>query len=167
MLYLLYIYIYTYVYINLPTKNLPGKISWLKLSGESPVGLGITPLKIEILLESKPLKSRILVRRLAVFQYPHVFFATFSPNNSTESVGNNAGTFCCIFRRCTIHQCQCQPQLPRDPRRRWQGWNMSRYLCFSGIHNTQSKQHTSCFSEDLSHKDSPHGNLKQETYGKL
>ena len=30
------------------------------------MGLGIPPLKIEILLESNPLKSRILVRRLAV-----------------------------------------------------------------------------------------------------
>ena len=30
------------------------------------MGLGIPPLKIKILLQSNPLKSRILVRRLAV-----------------------------------------------------------------------------------------------------
>ena len=38
----------------------------LKLSGKFPMGLGIPPLRIKFLLESKPLKSRILVRRLAV-----------------------------------------------------------------------------------------------------
>ena len=46
---------------NLPTKKLPTKIPWLKLSGKSPMGLGIPPRRIKILLESKPPKSRILV----------------------------------------------------------------------------------------------------------
>ena len=50
---------------NLPTEIIP-KIPWLELSGRFPMGLGIPPLKFQILLESKPLKSRILVRRLAV-----------------------------------------------------------------------------------------------------
>ena len=42
------------------------KIPWLKLSGTFPMGLGIPPLRIKSMLESKPLKSRILARRLAV-----------------------------------------------------------------------------------------------------
>ena len=36
--------------------------------GEFPVGLGIPPLQLKILFESNPLKSRILVRRLAIEQ---------------------------------------------------------------------------------------------------
>ena len=36
------------------------------------MGLGIPPLKIKILLESNPLKSRILVRRLAVQARPRI-----------------------------------------------------------------------------------------------
>ena len=49
---------------NLPTKNLPTKIAWLKLSGKFPLDMRIPPLKIKIMLESNPPKSRILVRRL-------------------------------------------------------------------------------------------------------
>ena len=37
-----------------------------KLSGKFPMGLGIPPLKFKIMLESNPLTSRIVVRRLAV-----------------------------------------------------------------------------------------------------
>ena len=51
---------------NLPAKSIPAEIARLKLSGESPMGLGIPPPKTNILLESNHLKSRILVRRLAV-----------------------------------------------------------------------------------------------------
>ena len=51
---------------NLPSKMMPTKIAWFKSSGEFPMGLGIPPFMIKILLESNPLKSRILVRRLAV-----------------------------------------------------------------------------------------------------
>ena len=51
---------------NLPTKIIPIEIRRRKLSGTFPMGLRISPLNIEILLESNPLKSRILVRRLAV-----------------------------------------------------------------------------------------------------
>ena len=50
---------------NLPTKNLPTKICWLKLSRKSPMDMRIPSLNVKILLESKPLKSRILLRRLA------------------------------------------------------------------------------------------------------
>ena len=51
---------------NLPTKLSPTKIACLKLSGRFPMGLGIPPLKIKILPESNPLKSRVRVWRLAV-----------------------------------------------------------------------------------------------------
>ena len=51
---------------NLPTKITPTMIAWLKLSRKFPMGLRIPPLRIKILLESKPLKSSILVRRLAI-----------------------------------------------------------------------------------------------------
>ena len=47
---------------------LTSKIAWLELSGRIPMGLGIPPHKIKVLLESNPLKSRILVRRLAVIE---------------------------------------------------------------------------------------------------
>ena len=77
----IYIYIYIYTYrVSLgqtlqffvlvrPVSLLrifPTKIRWLKLSGRFPVGMRIPPLEIKILLESNPLKSRILVWRLAV-----------------------------------------------------------------------------------------------------
>ena len=51
---------------DLCTPNLPTMIAWLKLARKFPMDLGIPPLKIKILPESSPLKSRILVRRLAV-----------------------------------------------------------------------------------------------------
>ena len=54
---------------NLPTKIISTKIARLKTSRKSPMRLGIPPLKIKILLESNPLKSRIVVRRLAVEGY--------------------------------------------------------------------------------------------------
>ena len=47
---------------NLPTNITPTKIAWLKLSGEFPMGLGIPPLMIKIMLESNPLKSMMLGR---------------------------------------------------------------------------------------------------------
>ena len=53
---------------SLPAKIIPAKIARLKLSGKFPMGLGIPPLKSKIRLESDPLKSRILVPRLAVFE---------------------------------------------------------------------------------------------------
>ena len=36
---------------NLPTKIIPTKTAWLKLSGKFPMGLGIPPLKINTMLE--------------------------------------------------------------------------------------------------------------------
>ena len=55
---------------SLRTKITPTKIARLNISGKFPMGLGIPTLTIKILLESNPLKSRILVRRLAVASWP-------------------------------------------------------------------------------------------------
>ena len=78
----IYIYIYIHIYAssctdtssictitgtpNFPTKNLPAKIRRLKTSGGFPMDMRIPPFEIKIMLESSPLKFRILVRRLAV-----------------------------------------------------------------------------------------------------
>ena len=43
-----------------------------KFPGNSPMDMRIPPLKLKILLESNPLKSRILVRRFAVHPSPRV-----------------------------------------------------------------------------------------------
>ena len=51
---------------NLPTKIIPTKIAWLKNSSKFPMDMGIPPLTSKILLESNPLKSGVLVLRLAV-----------------------------------------------------------------------------------------------------
>ena len=56
---------------NLPTNIVPTNIAWLKLSGESRMGLGIPPLEIKIMLQSNPPKSTMLVGRLAVYFYNH------------------------------------------------------------------------------------------------
>ena len=46
---------------------MPSLPRWLQLSGEFPMDLRIPPLNIKIMLESNPLNSIILVRRLAVW----------------------------------------------------------------------------------------------------
>ena len=51
---------------NPPTDIIPSKIARLRLSGRFPMGLGIPPLNIKMLPESNPLKSIMLVGRLAV-----------------------------------------------------------------------------------------------------
>ena len=48
------------------TNIIPTKTAWLKHSGEFPMDLTVPPLESKIMLESNPLKSRILVGRLAV-----------------------------------------------------------------------------------------------------
>ena len=55
---------------NLPTNIIPTKIARLKLPGKSPMGMRIPPLIIQIMFESNPLKSIVLVRRLAVRGLP-------------------------------------------------------------------------------------------------
>ena len=52
--------------ISLLRSSLLRLIAWLKLSGKIPMRLGIPPLKLNIMLESNPLESISLVRRLAV-----------------------------------------------------------------------------------------------------
>ena len=47
---------------NLPTKIIPVKICRLGIITRIPMDMRIPPLKIKILLESNPLKSRILVQ---------------------------------------------------------------------------------------------------------
>ena len=56
---------------NLTTKIIPATIAWLKPSGKFPMDMRISPLKHKIMLESNPLKSRIFVRRLAVYRRSH------------------------------------------------------------------------------------------------
>ena len=51
---------------SLPTKISPAKIRRLKTSGKHSTDMRIPPLKMKVLLESDPLKSRILVRRSVV-----------------------------------------------------------------------------------------------------
>ena len=51
---------------NPPTNITPTNIAWLKLSGKSPLGLGIPPLRTKIMLESNRLKSTMLVGGLGV-----------------------------------------------------------------------------------------------------
>ena len=51
---------------NLPTNITPANIARRKLSGKSSLGLEIPPLNIKIMLEPNPLKSTMLVGRLAV-----------------------------------------------------------------------------------------------------
>ena len=64
----IYIYIYTHtcMCINVPTNITPTNIARLKLSGKSPMGLGIPPLKIQIMFESNPPKLTMLAGRLGV-----------------------------------------------------------------------------------------------------
>ena len=52
--------------LSLPTKIIPAKIRWLKLSGKFPMNMRVPPLEIKILIKSNPLKPWALVRRLAV-----------------------------------------------------------------------------------------------------
>ena len=51
---------------NLPTKSIPTKIRWRRISWKFPLVMRTPPLEVKIMLESNSLKSRILVRRLAV-----------------------------------------------------------------------------------------------------
>ena len=74
---------------NLPAKIVPTKIPWLKLSGKFPMDMRIPPRNIKIMLVSNPLKSRILVRRLAVASpcmilsfHPGVACRLASPRNA-------------------------------------------------------------------------------------
>ena len=73
---------------DLPTKIIMhAKIARLKLSRRFPVGQGIPPLEIKILLESNPLKSRVFVRRLA----RRGSFPLAGRNHATPTMGGQGG----------------------------------------------------------------------------
>ena len=74
-----------------PPKIIPTKIPWLNISGMIFMGMGIPPHKFKIMLESNPLKSRILVRRLAVSKLTHPNAWPFSPihTNKAQIFGKN------------------------------------------------------------------------------
>ena len=104
-----YIYIYIYIYVyprptesprrltpNLPTKIVPAKICRLRNYGEFPMDMRIPPLNIKIMLESNHLKSRILVRRLAVQN--RLVALTHSSYPPTATVRRTASTIA-ICRR--------------------------------------------------------------------
>ena len=69
---------------SLPRFN-PAEMHRLNFSGELPVAMRIPPLKIKITIESNILKSRILVRRLAVLPIPEISIESFWAN--LKSVG--------------------------------------------------------------------------------
>ena len=56
---------------NLPTNIVPTNIAWLKLSEKFPMDMRIPPLKHNIMLESNPLRSTMLVGRLGVILIVH------------------------------------------------------------------------------------------------
>ena len=56
--------------VNLQTKNLR-----LRISGESPVGLGIPPLRIKSLLEPHPPKSRYIIIAISNNSYEYIIIA--------------------------------------------------------------------------------------------
>ena len=73
---------------------IPTKIDWLKLSGKSPMALGIPPLNLKIMLESNPLKSMMLVQRLGVLVCWISQEWTF--------VWNNTVVICCSFTKLSV-----------------------------------------------------------------
>ena len=54
-----------------PTNIVPTNIAGVKLSGKSPMNLGIPPLRIKIMLESNPPKPTMLVGGLGVRPCPY------------------------------------------------------------------------------------------------
>ena len=61
---------------NPPINIVPTNIARLKLSGKSPMNLGIPPLQIKIVLESNTLKSTMLVGRSGVINHHEKTWAT-------------------------------------------------------------------------------------------
>ena len=56
---------------HLPAEITPTKIRWLKITVKFPTDMRIPLLDIKILLQSNPLKSGIVVRRLVVWPWPN------------------------------------------------------------------------------------------------
>ena len=88
---------------NLPTKIIPTKIAWLKILRKSPMDIRIPPRKFKIMLESTPLRSRILVqygdwphrpvRSSSMLSQPALAWASpsVSPGRPRSFI------FCCFF----------------------------------------------------------------------
>ena len=75
---------------SFPTNIIPTKIVWLKLIGKFPMGLGIPPRKIKISLESNPLTSIMLVRRLTAYpRYPHADMICWVADEGTPTLTNS------------------------------------------------------------------------------
>ena len=91
---IVYTYVYIYIYIererdigttpNLPHKVIPTKICRLRFSRKIPKYMRIPPLNVKIMIESSPLKSRILIRRLAVM-WPRSPYARCSNEEPAKS----------------------------------------------------------------------------------
>ena len=77
---------------DLPAKIVPTKIRRLEISGKFPMDMRIPPLEIKIRLESNPLKSRILVRRLPVSRWTWIYIYIYIYNM-------------CIYIYIYIHMC--------------------------------------------------------------
>ena len=67
-----------------------------RFSGKTPMDMRIPPLKTKIMLESNPLKSRILVRRLAVLQRCVVCLSTVSRSSASDG----SSCFCEVQWSC-------------------------------------------------------------------
>ena len=87
------VYMCVYIYLSIYLSIIPSKIAWLKLSGNFPAGLGIPPLESRILLESNPLKSRILVWILAEGQSTPQESARLRIPATKKPRRRNLGTF--------------------------------------------------------------------------
>ena len=70
-----------YIYIRFVDSRLPGKSLWM--------GPGIPPLKLKMMLESNPLESRILVRRLAAKSDLRISIWESRPNLSRACLGQD------------------------------------------------------------------------------
>ena len=99
---------------NLPANIIPTKIAWLKLSGKSPMGLGIPPLRSNITLESNPRKSTMFVGGLAVACKPSCrFMSTLKLGKPRRSLINLSGGICICSRNAN------RRWFAAAPRRRW------------------------------------------------
>ena len=112
---------------SLPTKNLSTKICWLKISGISPMGLGIPSLNIKIMFESNSLKSRISAGRLGVrervFKYYMCVYIYIYIYRERER-----HTYMCMYVYIYIYTyihmiCRLPPAAPV----KWQRWSPARW----------------------------------------
>ena len=82
---------------DLPTKIIPTTIRRLKLSRKLPLDRRIPPLKIKIPIESNPLNSRILVRRLALCLQNYTFIYIYIYIYIHTYIHTNIHTYTCTY----------------------------------------------------------------------